>query len=120
MRSITGSMKGLIQLAVVAILGHGAYRIGTEYVTYYSFQDAVHEMVRFGPRDEAALREQVMDIAAAYSVPLEDQNLTVDKKDRTVHVDVKYHRAIEVLPRYPRTWRFAWAFDVEQHGIRLR
>lgn len=113
-------MKGLIQLLVVAVLGHGAYRVGTEYVTYYSFQDAVHEMVRFGPRDEAALRAEVMDMAAAYSVPLEDENLRLDRNDRTIHVDVQYDKAIEVLPAYPRPWHFEWTFDVVQHGVRLR
>lgn len=120
LRSITWLMKGLIQLAIVALLGHGAYRIGTEYVTYYTFQDAVHEMVRFGPRDEAGLRAEVLDIAAAYSVPLKDENLTLEKKDRAVHVDVRYNKAVEVLPSYSRAWHFEWAFDVVQQGIRLR
>lgn len=113
-------MKGIIQLAIVALLGHAAYRVGTEYVTYYTFQDAVHEMVRFGPRDEAGLREEVMDIAAAYSVPLQDENLTLERRDRSVHVDVRYRKAIEVLPRFSRTWQFEWASDVVQQGIRLR
>lgn len=113
-------MKGLIQLAVVALLGHAAYRIGTEYVTYYTFQDAVHEAVRFGPRNDDALRVKVLDLAAAYSVPLEPDDLTIARADRTVRVEVRYGKAVEVLPRYPRSWRFQWAFDVTQDGARLR
>jgi len=113
-------MKGLVQLAIAALLDHAAYRVGTEYLTYYTFQDAVHEMVRFGPRDKAALRAEVLDMAAAYSVPLDDENLVVNRNDRTIHVDVQYQKAIEVFPAYSRPWHFEWTFDVVQHGVRLR
>lgn len=113
-------MKTLVQLAIVGLLGHAAFRVGTEYLTYYTFQDAVHEAVRFGPRDEGALRTKVMDLANSYAVPLEAEDLTVARADRSVHVEVRYRTAVELLPQVRRDWRFAWAFDVVQTGSGLR
>lgn len=105
-------MKALIKLAVVALLANAAYRVGSEYLTFYRFRDAVQEATIYGPRDEAGLRKKVMELAGEYGVPLDEDDLVVQRQDRTVHVEGSYDRTIEVVPQYARPWHFAWALDV--------
>jgi hypothetical protein len=109
-------MKLLVKLIVVAVLANACYRVGTEYLTYFRFRDAVHGAMLFGPRDEAALRARILELAAAYRVPVQAQALTIRRGDRTVHVEGFYERAVEIAPSYTRPWRFAWSLDVVPSG----
>lgn len=105
-------MKALIKLAVVALLANAAYRVGSEYLTFYRFRDAVQEAAIYGARDEAGLRTKVLDLAGQYGVPIEADGFTIERRDAAVHVEGSYDVTVEVVPQYARPWHFAWALDV--------
>jgi len=107
-------MKRLLQLAVVALLGNAAYRVGNEYMTYYMVRDAVREAVLYGPNDEAALRAKIMDVVAGHDVPLTPERLSLKRTEQVVHVEAAYDRIVEVAPRYPYPLHFRWAYDVDR------
>lgn len=102
----------MIQLAIVALLGNAAYQIGSQYVTHYTFVDAVRQAARFGPKDEAALRAKIMGLASVHDVPLDAGDLLVKRADGTILVQGSYDRAIPVAPRYPYPWHFDWQLTV--------
>ena len=70
-------MKLLIKLAIAALLANAAYRIGSEYLTYIKFRDAIRDAAMFKATDDVELRKKIMDLSDEYDVPLVDEALII-------------------------------------------
>ncbi|MEQ1869627.1 MAG: hypothetical protein ABL961_06345 [Vicinamibacterales bacterium] len=103
--------KRLLQLAVFAIIAHAAYRVGDEYLTFISFRDAVRDAAMFKATNDEELVARIMDVASDYGVPQEESALSITRTERQVNIDGRYDKAIEILPSYFYTWRFAWSIQ---------
>jgi hypothetical protein len=107
-------MKLLLKLVIAALIANATWHIGSAYLTYYRFKDAVEQTVLFGEqktRDQ--LRRAVLDLANQYDVPLSDDNLTIRRDERHhTYVDGSYTEVIDVLPGYQYPWEFTWKVDV--------
>jgi len=56
-------LKLLIKLAIAALLANAAYRIGSEYLTYIKFRDAIRDAAMFKATDDVELRKKIMDLS---------------------------------------------------------
>lgn len=98
----------LIKLAIVALLGNAAYRIGSEYLTYINFRDAVRDAAMFKARTDDELSQLVMALAEEYEIPLAEDELRIERGEREVTVQGSYRKPIEVAPKFVYDWPFSW------------
>ena len=82
-------MKLLIKLAIAALLANAAYRIGSEYLTYIKFRDAIRDAAMFKATDDVELRKKIMDLSDEYDVPLVDEALIIHREERHVVIAVQ-------------------------------
>ena len=105
-------MKLLVKLAIVALLANAAYRVGSEYLTYVKFRDDIREAAMFKARDDAELKQRIMDLSQTYDIPLDESAVAIDRDDRRVSIQGKYEKPIEVVPTWTYPWPFSWSIDV--------
>jgi hypothetical protein len=105
-------IKLLIKLAIVALLANAAYHIGAEYLTYIKFRDAIRDAAMFKARNDTELMARIMDLAAQYEIPLDEENLTIERRERQVNIEGWYDKPIEVAPSYQYPWHFGLSLDV--------
>ncbi len=100
-------MKALIRLIVAALIIHATWRAGAVYWRNYQFRDGVQQTAQFSARRaDSELRDQVMQLAKEYEIPLDPERLTVRRTDNHTLIDASYDERIELLPRYFHPWRF--------------
>jgi hypothetical protein len=105
-------LKLIVKLAVVALLANAAYHIGSEYLTYVKFEDAIRDTAIFKAKDDAELTARIMSLAEQYEVPLDQDNLVVERQGRSVSISGWYDKPIEVFPNYRYPWHFGLSLDV--------
>lgn len=105
-------IKLLIKLAIVALLANATYRIGSEYITYVKFRDAIRDAAMFKATSDTDLVARILALADQYEIPLEQENIAIERADRQVNVDGWYDKPIEVLPNYEYPWHFGLSLDV--------
>jgi hypothetical protein len=100
-------MRTLIKLAIAALIVHAAYQLGYAYWEHYQFTDAVQQVAQFGEREPIETIEQrVLELAAEHGIPLEEEALTVERRQRRIDVDGSYTRDILLAPGFRRPWTF--------------
>lgn len=103
--------KLLVKLAIVALLANAVYRVGSEYLAYIKFRDAVRDAAMFKATDDEDLRRRIMGLSAEFDIPLSDEALTIRREERHVFVEGNYKKQIEVVPRVHYAWPFTWSID---------
>jgi hypothetical protein len=84
------------------------------YTSYWRFKDAVAETTQFGnDKSVPMLKARVLQLAADYDLPIDDNDFTVTRSRESLHtiVDGSYSRDIELFPGYARPWPFAFHTD---------
>jgi hypothetical protein len=112
-------LKLLIKLAVVALLANAVYRVGSEYVTFLKFREAVRDAALFRAKTDEELRQRIMKLAEEYGVSVSDDHVSIRREQRVVYVNGSYDKPIEVVPRYSYPWHFAWAIEALQEEVSL-
>lgn len=105
-------VKLLVKLAVVALLANAAYHIGVEYLTFVKFQDDIRDAAIFKAKTDAELTTRILTLAQQYEVPLEEENLNIEREGRVVRIDGWYDTPIDLLPTYSYPWHFGISLDV--------
>jgi hypothetical protein len=104
-------VKLLIKLALTALIANAVWRIGSEYLLYFQFRDAVREAALVRMLDDQQLRSRILELADEYSVPLAESGFTIEREERRTIVEGTYLKPILVVPGYEYLWRFDWAVD---------
>lgn len=104
-------IKLLIKLGIVALLANAAFHVGSEYLTYFRFRDAIREAAMFRAKTDAELLGRILDLAGEYEVPIDAENITIDRDQRKILVDGWYDKMVEVLPSYQYPWHFDFAVE---------
>jgi len=100
-------MKVVIKLLIAALIANGTWRVGTAYMSFYKFKDAVAEMTQHrGDKSDEQVRERVLELAGQYDIPLSGEALTVRRDDRHTIVDGAYTRPIDIVPGFKYDWPF--------------
>jgi hypothetical protein len=59
-----------------------------------------------GDRSDAQLRTRILELAANYDVPLDEENLDVRHDDSHTIVEASYVRSVHLAPGYTFRWPF--------------
>ncbi|MEO8259627.1 MAG: hypothetical protein ABI868_19935 [Acidobacteriota bacterium] len=107
-------MKLLIKLALAALVANAAFRLGTAYLSYYRFTDAVAQTAQFGAdRSRAELHRRILELSAEYDVPLDGDGFTIRRTEQShTIVDGGYTQKVDLLPGYQYPWPFTMHVDV--------
>ena len=105
-------LKLLVKLAIVAFLANAIYRVGSEYLNYIKFRDAIRDAAMFKAKTDDQLRQRIMDLSNEYDIPLSEDAVTIRREERHVLIDGRYEKPIEIAPRVPYRWPFSWSIDV--------
>jgi len=106
-------MKLIIKLLIVALVANAAWRIGSAYLSYYRFKDAVTEAAQFGrAKNDEQLRARVMELAQEYDIPLAENAVSVSRDINHTTIDASFERTIDVVPGYKRPFPFTMHVDV--------
>jgi hypothetical protein len=102
----------LVKLAVVALLANAAFHVGSEYLTYFKFRDAIRDAALFKAKNETELMTRIMELAEQYEVPLEQDNVTIDRDERRLDIEGWYDKPIELAPNFAYPWHFTLSLEV--------
>ena len=100
-------IKTIVKLAIVALIANATWQALNAYWPHYKFEDAVRSTVQYrGDRSDAQLRARILELAANYDVPLDEENLDVRRDQTHTIVDASYVRAVNLAPGYTLRWPF--------------
>jgi len=107
-------IKLVIKLVLAALVANAAWRLGSAYMQYYRFKDAVTETAQFGgDKTSSQIRQRVLELASQHEVPLAEDAVTVRRDDRGhIYVDGSYTQPVDLLPNYHYPWTFKMEIDV--------
>ena len=108
-------IKLLVKLAIAALVANCFWRVGSEYITCYKFEDSVREAAEFRKGSDVELRGKIEMLAADYDVPLDDEDLSImsDQARGADHVVIQlsYAKPIQLVPGYEYDWPFSFTID---------
>jgi hypothetical protein len=107
-------LKLILKLVLVALIANATWRLGSAYVAFYRFKDAVAETAQFGnQRSKAELLQRVLELASQYDIPLAIDAVSIRRDDpnHTI-IDGSYTQPVDVLPGYRYLCPFSWHVDV--------
>jgi hypothetical protein len=104
-------IKLILKLAVAALIAHGAWRVGSAYLSHYQFTDEVRRALTVPTQTDAELRTRVLELASQYGLPIDEDGFTTRREQRHVFVAGSYTLPVEILPGYQRPWQFVWDVD---------
>jgi hypothetical protein len=106
-------MKTILKLIVVALLANAGFHTSLAWIKYFRFKDAVTQTAQFGGRRSIQqIQDKVMEHAAAFSVPLQEDGFTVRRDEgQHTYVDGSYTQKIELLPGKTYPWTFSFHVD---------
>jgi hypothetical protein len=100
-------IKKLISLAIFAAIAYATFNVGTSWLRFQHFKDAVRETALFaGDKPEDVLKARVMELAEQESIPLDADAVRIQRLADRVTISASYVEVIKVLPGYERQWQF--------------
>jgi hypothetical protein len=112
-------IRKVLNLVILALVVHAAWRVVPVYWQYMKFKEAVAETARFaGTRTEEEIRQRVITLAERYEIPIAADAVVVRRDAEQVVIEANYTVALQVLPRYSRPWAFnvkaeAWTLKTD-------
>ncbi len=107
-------MRTVVKLAIVALLLHGLWRVGTSYWRYYQLDDGIREVAQFAFRQsESEVAAKVATLATSLAVNVEAEDIQVRKTVRDISVDFSYVDQVQIVPRY----FYPWTYRVHVHTL---
>ena len=106
-------IRPILKLAIAALLANASWRLGSAYLTYYRFKDAVTQTAQYSKgKSEEELRRRVRELASEYDMPLGEDAVTVRRESNHTFVDGAFTKPVDLLPGYPYPWPFSLNIDV--------
>ena len=118
----------LFKLAIAALVINAAWRVGSTYLRYYQFEDALQEVAQFGEsRGDKQLCGQAMEKAVNLEVPINADAITIRRGSNPTYnceqgfqgavpaskaasakifIDAAYTDVLKPLPGYTLNWEF--------------
>lgn len=106
-------IKLAVKLVLAALLASAMYRVGSEYVTFIKFRDGVRQAAIYKATTNQELRARIGALAEEYDVPLDVDDVEIERSSRLVKLHAAYRKPIELLPRYAVQWPFEMSLEVE-------
>jgi hypothetical protein len=103
-------VKTIIKLLIAAAVLNAAVRGGMAASTYYQFKDRTEQLVIFGAKASPnELQNQILETAAALEIPIDPENVTVERDGARTRAEASYVQPVEFFPnyRYPLNLSFS-------------
>src|SRR3954470_24714171 len=101
-------IKRIISLVLVALFINAGVRVGLVFFHDQQFKDAIRELALFsGTKTEEVVRQQVMQLAQQYQIPLDSDYVEITRKsipgmgDHSA-IKLSYAVLVKVAPGYTR------------------
>jgi hypothetical protein len=105
-------IKTIVKLAVVALLANAVWRIGSAYISFYRFQDAVSEAVLHSKgKTENELKDKVIELAASYDEPMTVDAISIRREDPHTIIEGAYKKPVLLAPGIEYEWPFNLSVD---------
>jgi hypothetical protein len=109
-------VKTILKLLIVVAIGHAAIRTGMVYWEHFQLEDQAQQLVLFGWRQSPEqLHDEILDFAERTGVPLDSEELLVERDGELTTASATYARPIDVLPMY--TYTAHMSFNVEGRNV---
>jgi hypothetical protein len=96
-------IRRLIALVFVAAIVYAGYHVGTVWVHYRTFQDAVRDTALFGNgKTDDDLKAKIMDEASRNQIPLSSDDVTITRRGGQVVIEARYVQTVTILPGVTR------------------
>lgn len=107
-------MKTLFQIGVALILLTASVQGARAAFKHYQFVDAIQEAMLFASsRTEDQIADRVLELAADHEIPLEPDNVSVQRAPYQITIDAPYTDTVNILPGvYSRPWDFETKVNV--------
>lgn len=118
----------LVKLAIAALVINAAWRVGSTYLRYYQFEDALQELAQFGDtRADKQLCGQAVEKAVNLDLPVTADAITIRRGSNPAYncekgfeggaaprtagaakifIDAAYTDVLQPLPGYRLNWEF--------------
>jgi len=94
-------IKTIIKLAIVALLANGIWRIGSAYMSFYRFKDAVDEMALHSKgKTLDELKDKVLELASSYDEPVDADAVTVRRENPNLIIEGSYKKRVLLAPGF--------------------
>jgi hypothetical protein len=105
-------IKTVIKLAIVALIANAIWRVGSAYVSFYRFKDAVDEMALHSKgKTVEEMKDKVLDLAATYEEPLEADAVSVRRDEPHLIIEGSYKKRLLLAPGFEYAWPFTLHVD---------
>ena len=105
-------IKTIIKLAIVALLANGIWRIGSAYLSFYRFKDAVDEMALHSKgKTLDELKDKVLELASSYDEPIDADAVSVRREDLQLIIEGSYKKPVLLAPGFEYAWPFTLNVD---------
>lgn len=94
------TLQGILFFLVVGAILFVAFKLVPPYVDNYQFQDSIESISRtatYNRMSEADIRGQVLDEAAELGIPLDANQVAVQKAGPNVNIAVEYAIPVDLL-----------------------
>jgi len=105
-------IKSIVKILLVVLCAHALWRVGSSYISYYRFRDAVTELaIHATGKSDAQLKDRVMELAAEYDEPVDPDALAIRQEEHHTYVETEYSKPILLFPGYEYQWPYSLKVD---------
>ena len=107
-----GWIKPLLSICILVVVIYSGLQFGMPYYRYSAFKSEATEIARGATGDPKRIKEDVYASAKSFKVPVEQDDITVEKEGSKVHVQTSWSVKVDIFGVYQRTLNFN--VDVEE------
>jgi len=104
-------MKTIIKLAIAIAIANALFHVGTAYLSYFQFKDAVDELATHTVGTDAQMREKVVELANKYDEPVDPEAIDIRHTEQHIFIETSYTKDVALFPGYVRKWPFEMKVD---------
>ena len=110
-------MKALFKLAIFLLVVNALYRFVPPYYNHTRLSDDIEQgALGWADLSEKEIQDQVLSLAHQRGLPVEAEQITVQRNLERLLVTLSYPRTLELVPG----WTYEWQFDSNVEAVMLR
>lgn len=112
LRNRDGFIKPLLIIAILVAGVYAGTEFGVPHYHYESFKSDAKEIARVASGPAERIRSQVFESAQEHKIPIEEKDILVIRKDKSVQIQAEWSVTVDLMGLYQKTFDFR--VDVEE------
>lgn len=112
LRNENGWIRPLLTIGILVVAVYAGVQFGMPYYRYSAFKDEAKEIARTTAGDVKRVKEDVYASAKGFKVPVEENDISVEKKDSKLRIQTSWSEKVDIFGLYQRTLDFS--VDIEE------